>query len=168
MGKRRWTSGILAVIALTAAGCGGGATFANKPRPPTPVNLTVYINNARVSVSPSSVGAGPVVFIVSNAADQTVSLNIGTSDGSSIGTTGPINPQSTAQVTVDFRDPGTYTVSAGKSGQEPGTAEPALVDLLGKAADRQAARERVVSAAPALRRLSPRTVARGQAGNLIS
>jgi len=114
---RRWRSGILAVIALTAAGCGAGTTFANKPRPPTPVNLTVYINNARVSVSPSSVGAGPVVFIVSNAADQTVSLNIGTSDGSSIGTTGPINPQSTAQVTVDFRDPGTYTVSAGKSGK---------------------------------------------------
>ena len=44
-------------------------------------------------------------------------LNIGNSDGSSIGTTGPINPQSTAQVTVDFRDPGTYTVSAGKSGK---------------------------------------------------
>ena len=114
---RRWTSGILAVIALTAAGCGGGTTFANKPRPPTPVNLTVYINNARVSVSPASVGAGPVVFIVSNAADQTVSLNIGNSDGSSIGTTGPINPQSTAQVTVDFRNPGTYTVSAGKTGK---------------------------------------------------
>ena len=114
---RRWRSGILAVIALTAAGCGGGTTFANKPRPPTPVNLTVYINNARVSVSPSSVGAGPVVFIVSNAADKTVSLNIGTSGDSSIGTTGPINPQSTAQVTVDFRDPGTYTVSAGTSGK---------------------------------------------------
>ena len=113
---RRWTFGILAVMSLTAAGCGGGTTFANKPRPPTPVNLTVYINNARVSVSPSAVGAGPVVFIVSNAADQTVSLNIGTRDGSRIGTTGPINPQSTAQVTVDFRDPGTYTVSAGKTG----------------------------------------------------
>jgi hypothetical protein len=113
---RRGTFGILAVISLTAAACGGGTTFANKPRPPTPVNLTVYVNNARVSVSPSSVGAGPVVFIVSNAADQTVSLNIGTRDGSSIGTTGPINPQSTAQVTVDFRHPGAYTVSAGRTG----------------------------------------------------
>jgi hypothetical protein len=114
---RRWTFGIFAVLALTAAGCGGGTTFANKPRPPIPVNLTVYINNARVSVSPSSVGAGPVLFIVSNAADQTVSLNIGNSEGSSIGTTGPINPQSTAQVTIDFRDPGKYTVSAGKTGK---------------------------------------------------
>lgn len=113
---RRWTFGIFAVMTLAVAGCGGGTTFANKPRPPTPVNLTVYINNARVSVSPSAVGAGPVVFIVSNAADQTVSLNIGNSEGSSIGTTGPINPQSTAQVTVDFRDPGTYTVSAGRTG----------------------------------------------------
>ncbi len=114
---RRWTFGILAVVSTAAAGCGGGTTFANKPRPPTPVNLTVYINNARVSVSPSAVGAGPVVFIVSNAAAKTVSLNIATSGGSSVGTTGPINPQSTAQVTVDFRDPGTYRVSAGTTGK---------------------------------------------------
>lgn len=114
---RRWTFGIFAVIALTVAGCGGGTTFANRPRPPTPVNLTVYINSDRVSVSPSAVGAGPVLFIVSNAAEKTVSLTIATSGGSNIGTTGPINPQSTAQVTVDFRDPGTYTISAGTTGK---------------------------------------------------
>ncbi len=132
---RRWTFGIFAAAGLAVAGCGGGTTFANKPRPPTPVNLTVYINNARVSVSPSAVGAGPVVFIVSNAADQTVSLNIGTRDGSSIGTTGPINPQSTAQVTVDFRNPGTYVVSAGKSGQtqaeqsQPSSISPAALHI---------------------------------------
>jgi len=132
---RRWTFGICAVISVTAAGCGGGTTFANKPRPPTPVNLTVYINNARVSVSPSSVGAGPVVFIVSNAADKTVSLNIGSSDGTSIGTTGPINPQSTAQVTVDFRDPGLYKVSAGATGKtqaqqnQPSSISPATLHI---------------------------------------
>ena len=43
------------MCAAAASSCGGGSTFANKPRPATPVNLTVYINNARVSVSPSSV-----------------------------------------------------------------------------------------------------------------
>jgi hypothetical protein len=77
----------------------------------------VYINNARVSVSPSAVGAGPVVFIVTNAATQTESLNIQAPGGSqNIATTGPINPQSTAEVTVDFHNPGLYTVAASKAG----------------------------------------------------
>jgi hypothetical protein len=112
---RTWI-GTLAVSALTVCGCGGGTTFANKPRPPAPVNLTVYVNNARVSASPTSVGAGPVVFIVTNSADQTESITILSQDGGRLGTTGPINPESTAQVTVDFRDPGVYTVAAGTSG----------------------------------------------------
>ena len=136
---RRWTFWSLAIGALTVAGCGSGTTFANKPRPPIPVNLTVYINNARVSVSPSSVGAGPVVFIVSNAADRTVSLSIQTRDGSTLATTGPINPQATAQVTVDFRQPGTYVVAAGKTGgttqaaqNQPLTIQPATIHI-GKA-----------------------------------
>ncbi|MFL5830664.1 MAG: hypothetical protein ACJ76X_12170 [Solirubrobacteraceae bacterium] len=113
---RRLSFGILAVTALAASGCGGGTTFANKPRPPAPVNLTVYVSNSRVSVSPTSVGAGPVVFIVTNSADQTESITIQTSDGVHLASTGPVNPQSTAQVTVDFRDPGTYTVNAGRTG----------------------------------------------------
>jgi hypothetical protein len=114
---RRTMFGILAVSALAAVGCGGGATFANKPRPATPVNLTVYINNARVSISPSSVGAGPVIFIVTNAASRTESLTIQAQGGTrQLGSTGPINPQATAQVTVDFTDPGDYTLATGKAG----------------------------------------------------
>jgi hypothetical protein len=112
------TFGMLAVTALSLSACGGGgATFANKPRPPAPINLTVYINNARVSVSPASVGAGPVVFVVTNAATQTASLTIHSPGGAqTLATTGPINPQTTAQVTVDFRTPGDYSVAASKSG----------------------------------------------------
>jgi hypothetical protein len=113
---RRKTFGILAVTALAASGCGGGTTFANKPRPPAPVNLTVYVSNSHISVSPSSVGAGPVVFIVTNAADQTESITVQSTDGIHLASTGPVNPQSTAQVTVDFRDPGSYTVNAGQTG----------------------------------------------------
>ena len=67
---RKTITGMLAVGTLIATGCGGGSTFANKPRPPTPINLTVYINNARVSISPASIGAGPVVFIVTNQASH--------------------------------------------------------------------------------------------------
>ena len=55
---------------VCVSGCGSSGSFANKPRPATPVNLTVYINNARVSVSPGSVGAGQVVFIVANHAKR--------------------------------------------------------------------------------------------------
>jgi hypothetical protein len=132
---RSKTFGILAVTALAASGCGGGTTFANKPRPPAPVNLTVYVNNSHVSVSPSSVGAGPVVFIVTNAADQTESITVQSADGIHLASTGPVNPQSTAQVTVDFHDPGTYTVNAGQTGStqasqnQPSSIQPATIKI---------------------------------------
>jgi hypothetical protein len=132
---RSKTFGILAVTALAASGCGGGTTFANKPRPPAPVNLTVYVSNSHVSVSPSSVGAGPVVFIVTNAADQTESITVQSTDGIHLASTGPVNPQSTAQVTVDFRDPGTYTVNAGRTGStqasqsQPSNIQPATIKI---------------------------------------
>jgi hypothetical protein len=115
---RRTMIGVLAASVLGAGGCGGSSTFANKPRPPTPVNLTVYIDNVRVSVSPNSVGAGPVVFIVTNQATRTEALTIAPNgNGQPLANTGPINPQATAQVTVDFQSPGEYTVSTGSSGQ---------------------------------------------------
>lgn len=111
------------VVTLAAAlfaleGCGSGGTFANKPRPAVPVNLTVYVNNAQISVSPASTGAGPVVFIVTNQADRAESITINPAGNSSqsLASTGPINPQSTAQVTVDFTRPGDYTVATGRAG----------------------------------------------------
>lgn len=110
------------VVTFTAllfalAGCGSSGKFANKPRPASPVNLTVYVNNARVSVSPASAGAGEVVFIVTNQADKAESVTIHPTGNStrSLANTGPINPQSTAQVTVDFAQPGDYTVTTGKN-----------------------------------------------------
>jgi hypothetical protein len=131
------TIGLLAFTAVALAGCGSGSTFKNLPRPPTPVDLTVYINNSRVSVSPNSVGAGPVIFIVTNQSTKTQSLSI--NDGASgkpIGAgTGPINPQGTAEVTVDFNRPGEYLVATGPSGQteaaaaQPPTIHPAALHI---------------------------------------
>ncbi len=133
---RTSTFGILTAGMLVLAGCGsGGQKFANKPRPPAPVNLSVYVNNSRVSVSPGSVGAGPVVFIVTNAASQTESVNVQGPGGEDLATTGPINPQSTAQVTVDFRDPGAYSVATGHAGATeaaataPATIQPATIHI---------------------------------------
>ncbi len=115
---RRTTFAALATLAITAAGCGSNGTFANKPRPATPVDLTVYVNDARVSVSPASVGAGPVIFIVTNQASTAQSVSVHPSDNLNqrLASTGPINPQATAQVTVDLRNPGDYTVSAASGG----------------------------------------------------
>ena len=87
-------------------------------RPAVPINLAVYIDDAGVLVSPSSVGAGPVSFIVTNQASRTESLNVARSgSGAALANTGPINPQATAQVTVNFRVPGRYTISVGTGGE---------------------------------------------------
>src|SRR5437588_2516735 len=115
----RMTIGMLAVGALTASGCGSSSTFANKPRPATPVNLTVYINNSRVSVSPGRVGAGPVVLIVTNQASSSETLKIlpaGAAATQSLADTGPINPQGTTQVSVNFTSQGDYTIATGSGG----------------------------------------------------
>jgi hypothetical protein len=120
----RATIGILALGAAVVAGCGGGAHFANEGRPATPLDLTVYVSNSRVLVSPNSVGAGPVIFIITNQASQAESLSIQpSSGGSAVATTAPINPQATSQVQVNFcssghgcAGPGSYTVTTGDGG----------------------------------------------------
>jgi hypothetical protein len=110
---------LLVMTIALVAGCGsGGGHFANLPRPPSPVNVTVYINDQRVSISPSSVGAGPVVFIVTNQASQAQSVNIlpsGVSAGQALADTGPISPQATAQITVNLNR-GDYSVATGPTG----------------------------------------------------
>ncbi|MBV9309676.1 MAG: hypothetical protein JOZ73_02530 [Solirubrobacterales bacterium] len=109
----------MSALALALAACGStGGSFANKPRPPVPVNLSVYVNNSRVSVSPPTVGAGPVVFIVTNQADKTESISVtqGGLGTTTLASTGPINPQATAMVTVNFTDPGEYSLSPSSGG----------------------------------------------------
>jgi hypothetical protein len=105
--------------AVTLGGCGSSAHFADRSRPPTPIDLTVYINDARISVSPASVGAGPVIFYVTNQASHSVSLSVQpTGDGKMLATTGPINPGGgTAQVQVDFSR-GSYRITTSTGGSD--------------------------------------------------
>jgi hypothetical protein len=103
----------LAAVAVSACGSGGGH-FANQPRPPSPVNVTVFINDQQVSVSPASVGAGPVIFIVTNQASKALSIRIlqgNAAAATSVADTGPISPQATAQVKVDLSPQTTYKVA---------------------------------------------------------
>ena len=119
----RWTIAILAGAALAVSACGSTAAGVTTPRPPAPANLTVYIDNSRVSVSPSTVGAGPVAFVITNQASQAESISIlraGSPAGPPLAGTGPINPQGTSQVTVNFSKPGVYSLATG--GADPGSS----------------------------------------------
>jgi hypothetical protein len=132
---RRTTIWMLAASALAVSACGSTSQGATNPRPPAPVNLTVYINDHRVSLSPSSVGAGPVAFIITNQASAAESLAIlpkGSAAGQALANTGPINPQATAQVTVNFSSPGTYAVSTGGGDGSSGSSIQAATLTVGK------------------------------------
>jgi len=105
-------------LALALAGCGGGEDFANKPRPPVTLELTGVITKQKVTISPSKVGAGPVVITVSNQSEQARTLTL---DGNGIQErVGPINPLDTAKLQKTLK-PGRYTVTAGS---ETATASP--------------------------------------------
>jgi hypothetical protein len=127
---RTSTIGIVVISALVLGGCGGGAHFANKARSATPVDLTVYINDARVSVSPNTVGAGPVIFIITNQSSKTQTVNFqSTGGGSSLASSAPINPQATTELTVDLNNPGDYnlTTTAPTAGTDAAQATAASI-----------------------------------------
>jgi len=107
---------VAAVLAL--GGCGSSsADYKNDPRPPGPIIITGYISDQRVSVSPSSFGAGPVSLIVTNQTGtaQRVTLESAGAAGTGPGirqVTAPISPQDTATLKVDVK-PGSYSVHVG-------------------------------------------------------
>jgi hypothetical protein len=110
------TIGQFGIMALIVSACGSaGGQSPSAARPPNPVNLTVYVNDSHVSVSPDRVGAGPITFIVTNQASRAESLAI-SRGGSTLASTAPINPQGTTQVSVDFA-PGKYTIATGDHGE---------------------------------------------------
>ena len=100
--------GGIAAALVTVAGCGGGGDYANNPRPPAPINVTAAITDARVSVSPQTFGAGPIVLIISNQSTSAQEVTFETDElgGSQPGrkfNTTPINPRGTATLKVDVR-----------------------------------------------------------------
>ena len=102
-----------AVLAL--GGCGSSsADYKNDPRPPGPIIVTGYIDDQRVSVSPRSLGAGPISLIVTNQTGtaQRVTLESAGATGTGPGlkqVTAPISPRDTATLKADVK-PGRYTV----------------------------------------------------------
>src|SRR5436190_16906296 len=105
-------------VVLAVAACGSNsADYKNDPRPPSPIVITGYISDQRVSVSPRSLGAGPISLIVTNQTGtaQRVTLESAGAIGSGPGVrqvTAPISPQDTATLKVDVK-PGRYSVHVG-------------------------------------------------------
>lgn len=102
-----------ATVALV--GC-GSSEYANNPRPPRPLNVGALISGKRVSISPTTIGGGPVTIVVTNQSrvSQTLLMR-GAEDAdpctARIASTGPINPQGTASFKVDVHE-GACTLTA--------------------------------------------------------
>jgi hypothetical protein len=103
--RTRSVGALLSVAMLALGGCGSSSGYRNTARPPAPVNVAVNLTNQRVLISPTRIGAGPVVLLVANESAKSRDLTLtpagaGTACISSSASTGPINPQGTARVAV--------------------------------------------------------------------
>jgi hypothetical protein len=111
--------GIVGATAILLSGCGGRAgTFANTPRAPEPITITGSVSNARVLISPTTFGAGPINLEVTNAASQSISLAVRDASGHSVADLPSINPQTPGVVKFDIA-PGDYAVVASPPGIKP-------------------------------------------------
>ena len=112
---------MLVAGALLVAGCGSGSHFKNEQRPPTPVQLTGVVRDDEVTVSPSRVGGGPVILLITNQTDKPHTITLegaGTTD-----TVGPVNPAGTAKLQQTLKA-GDYTVRAGSPQAEAREIKP--------------------------------------------
>ncbi|MBO0769239.1 MAG: hypothetical protein J2O48_11210 [Solirubrobacterales bacterium] len=116
MSTRRWaTLGVVLTSALAVAGCGSsGPHFKNASRPPLVQDVTVYINEHRISVSPGSVGAGPATLFFTNETAKTQDAQVKALAGSGASrTSGPLNAGTPGQIQMSLSQ-GDYAISAGK------------------------------------------------------
>lgn len=126
--RRRMPPAALAAflaLALAAAGCGGNDDFANDPRPAAPITLSAAISPARVTVSPSRFGAGPIELIASNQTQTSQRVTLRSTGRASQAdeleqSTGPINPGDTASLRADLVK-GSYLVTARAAAIDPAT-----------------------------------------------
>jgi multidrug efflux pump subunit AcrA (membrane-fusion protein) len=112
-------------IGVGLAGCGGDGRFANEPRPAAAITVSTAILPARVTVSPSHIGAGTVELIASNqtSTSQRVTLRSRARTGGGaplVQSTGPINPGDTASLKANLRA-GRYVVTARSGAIAPAT-----------------------------------------------
>ena len=115
----------LAIATAIVAGC-GDEDFKNEARAPIREALTGVIQDDKVTVSPSKIGAGPVEITISNQtkADHTVTL-----EGESIvERQGPVAPGDTLTIQKTLTK-GSYEVKAGSEKAVPREIRPAVLKI---------------------------------------
>jgi hypothetical protein len=118
---RRRALTLAVAAACGVAGCGGGSDYANTDRPPSPINVTAAISTKKVSISPKTFGAGPIVLIISNQTGAKRKLTLQTAElgGSKPGTkatSNTIDAHDTGTMKVDVRE-GDYEISVSGGGK---------------------------------------------------
>jgi hypothetical protein len=118
---------IFAAVAAVAVAVGcGDEDFENEPRPPVPMELTGVIQEDKLTVSPSKVGAGPFVITISNQTDARHTITL---EGESIiEEVGPVAPLDTATIQRTL-GPGIYEVRAGSMRAVRRQIAPASLDV---------------------------------------
>jgi len=102
----------IAAAAAFASGCGNDDEARSEQRPPVPINISVNLDEQRITVSPDEFGAGPITLLVANQSGAAQTLTV---DGPRLRRSlGPINPQDTVTVQLTVQ-PGEYTISAAES-----------------------------------------------------
>lgn len=104
------------------AGCGTAARigFAGHARPAAPLEVSVYVNDGRVLIAPTSIDSGLVTFDVTNQASRSLELWLaGTGGNCTLGTSGPVASGQTAQFTAQLST-GAYTIGPCQSRGAPG------------------------------------------------
>jgi hypothetical protein len=91
------------LLALAAAGCGGGAPRANVDRPAAPAMLSAAIHARSVEVSPTRIGAGEIVLVVSNQSARPQRVTFESDGPGQRASTATIPPQGTGRLTIDAR-----------------------------------------------------------------
>jgi hypothetical protein len=115
----------LAVVAALLAGCGED-DFKNEARAPVRLALTGVIQDDKVTVSPASVGAGPVEITISNQTDRERTITL---EGESITEQeGPVLPGDTATIQKTLA-PGNYEVRAGSEKAVRKEIQPAVLRI---------------------------------------
>jgi hypothetical protein len=136
----------VAVSAIVLTACGSDSSYTNCLRPPVPINVSAAITKRSVSLSPTKLGAGPIVLLVTNQSDASQVATLQADDLQSPGqanpeqnavkqpdgcprdtaqrsglrqSTGPINPADTAQVKVVVKRDTTYTLKTDDSKISP-------------------------------------------------
>ena len=96
-------------VATILGACGQQDTDRSSSRTPVVVRITGVVTARQVSLSPSRIGAGPIVLTVSNQDEDSHTAVL--EGGRTRAQVGPINPQDTATITAEL-PPGVYAVRA--------------------------------------------------------